>query len=145
MENIEITEGKEQSKEDVVLKILSKSELNGFSFKASLIKKIELIGFGKINVEFITDALDDDAIFTFHINELFFNHNFAKSFFGDYEVCAKCGKVLKKTDWDSDACSSCGHDILEHEHGYIENWLFHLKKMVASSNIIEYLDGFMKQ
>ena len=145
MENSEITGNANSSMEDTILKSLSKAELNGFTFKASLIKRIEFIGFGKINVEFLTDALEEDAIFTFHINDLFFNHNFAKAFFGDQEVCAKCGKTLKKTDWDSNSCSSCGHNIEEQEYGYIENWAFHLKRMVISTNIIEYLDGFLKQ
>jgi len=120
--------------EDVLLKIISKAELNGFSFKKDdKIKKISFIGFGRFQLEF--ESENQNSIFEFHINELLFNHNFAKAFFGDSDTCSNCGHKLKGQDWKSNACGNCNKGLNEKED---DSWEYHLKQMVLSKNLLKY-------
>jgi len=65
-------------------KILDKSSGNGFEFRTgSEITNIEYLGFGRFDVGIIPSDSDTEISFIFHWNELFFNHNFAKCFFGE--------------------------------------------------------------
>lgn len=124
---------KKETVEELFLRILSKAELNGFEFrKDNKIKSISFIGFGRLQAAFE----EDESIFEFHINELFFNHNFAKALFGDAETCKVCGNKLKGQDWKHGECGSCKRTLDEIED---ENWQYHLKKMVLSNNILELL------
>jgi hypothetical protein len=124
----------ELNAEELLISILSKAEINGFEFKKnSKIKQVTFIGFGRFSIVF-EDV--ENKEFEFHINELFFNHNFAKSFFGDAETCHYCGSKLKGEDWKRGECKSCETPLLEKED---ECWQYHLKKMVLSKNVLEYL------
>ncbi len=118
--------------------ILTKAEKNGFEFKtSSSFDELKYIGFGRFSVQITTEQQKSE--FIFHINELLFNHNFAKSFFGDHEVCKNCFNKLKKIDWDTKKCSKCSID-LSSENSYMESWQYHLQHMVLENNILKYLN-----
>lgn len=138
---MEISEELKKDITDKFLSILDKASSNGFSFKDdSQFDGLEYMDFGRF-VSYLTvthdSGVEEKCTFVFHFNEVVFNHNFAKAFFGDQEVCPVCGHKLKGSDWKSGECSECGH-ILEGLEA-IENWQYHLKNMVVSNNPIEYL------
>lgn len=65
-------------------KILAKAEENGFEFRSKTeIKKVEFMGFGRFDITLIPFDSEQESSFVFHWNELFFNHNFARCFFGE--------------------------------------------------------------
>jgi hypothetical protein len=128
------------SVEDKFLKIIAKAESNGFQFRTGFgICDIEHIGLGRFIVQFNVDE-EQKEHFEFHINELFFNHNFARAFFGDYEVCANCGHKLKSADWKVNSCTSCGGKLVDCElTNTLEIWQSELKKLVLEKNVLDCL------
>jgi len=126
---------------DIELKILQKAllkaEKKGFQFKTgSTLENFVYLGFGRFSID-----IDIDKSFIFHINELLFNHNFAKAFFGDLEICINCSNKLKKNDWDFKKCTKCNCDL--DNKNYMEEWQFHLKKMVIEPNILNYINDYL--
>lgn len=126
------------------LKIVSKAESNGFSFRDnSEIDNLDYIGMGRFDMSLTTthekdgDPIEEKSKLVFNIYEIFFNHNFAKTFFGTNEVCEKCGKQLKGEDWKAGNCSSCKESLNEKKQ--MESWQFHLREMVVKEDLIKYL------
>ena len=127
------------SPELLLEKILNKAEGNGFSFrKGSHIESIEFIGMGRFDALIKHDDEEGGGNFEFHINELFFNHNFAKAFFGDQEVCSNCRNHLKGSDWKNGKCTKCDAD-LEAEDASMERWQWDISKLVLEEDILQYL------
>lgn len=68
---------------------------------------------------------------------ILFDHNFAKAFFGQDEVCAECGMTKEEGDRNLlDCCMIRGEKL--------ERWQFCLKAMVLQKNPIQYLGKFLK-
>lgn len=56
---------------------------------------------------------------------LIFNHDFAKSLFGDEVICGYCGV-------------DC---VLDHHYdNKFENWQYHLQQLVISDDVFKYLE-----
>jgi len=69
---------------DNLQKILNKATEKGFEFRSEAeITNIEFMGYGRFDVTLIPYDSEKEQGFIFHWNELFFNHNFAKCFFGE--------------------------------------------------------------
>ena len=127
------------SLEEKFLKIISKAEKNGFEFRTGFgIFNLKYIMLGRFCVEFeFGDEVS--APFEFHINEVFFNHNFAKAFFGDQDVCGHCGHNIRASDWKANSCSSCKSVLTEINTP--EVWQYELSKLVLEKDLIEALYG----
>ena len=127
--------------EELLVKILNKAESNGFNFrKDSTIETMEFLGMGRFIavIKYESENGPKESGFEFHINELFFNHNFAKAFFGDQEVCSNCRNHLKGADWKSGKCTSCDAD-LEPEGSSTERWKWDLSKVVLEEDVLQHL------
>ena len=127
------------------LKIITKAESNGFSFRNnSEIDNIDYIGMGRFKMDMTithdqeSGSVEEKTTFTFNITEVFFNHNFAKAFFGTQEECADCETVLRGSDWKEGNCPNC-HLTLEGDDCSIDAWKKHLQAMVLKEDIMEYL------
>lgn len=69
---------------DSLKRVLDKAEEKGFEFRSGTeITKIEFLGFGRFDISLIPEEENKESSFVFHWNELFFNQNFAKCFFGE--------------------------------------------------------------
>lgn len=145
------------SPEEKLEAIINKAEANGFKFRnETQIDSIEYKGYGRfiISLTIYKGEKDDQedgekteskGTFEFHMIELFFNHNFAKAFFGTYEVCNVCGHQLKSDDWKNHQCTNCSSS-LNNEENVIECWKYHLQKLVLEDNvddIFKYLLSFV--
>lgn len=126
------------------LKIVGKAESNGFSFRNdSDIDNIDYIGMGRFKMDMTIKHKQEDGeveektTFTFNITEVFFNHNFAKTFFGDREVCGSCGHNLSRQNFINGDCSNC--DVRQVDVEPVESWKRHLQEMVLEEDIMEYL------
>lgn len=136
------------NEKDKFIKIMTKAESNGFKFRNDAeIDEIEYIGMGRFNAKMTINheqeeggSVEEKASFIFNITEVFFNHNFAKTFFGTQEVCKICGHVLKGEDWKSELCSSC-KSVLTGKYKPEEVWRVELKKLVLEEDLLEYLVG----
>ena len=133
--------------EEKFLKIISKAEANGFSFRDnSHIDNLEYITMGRFKMNITiqqesenNEVIEEKTTFTFNVTEVFFNHNFAKTFFGTHEVCSNCGHTLKGSDWKEQECSECKTNIINGEFIPIESWQYYLKKLVLEEDLMEYL------
>jgi len=132
--------------EEKFLKIIHKAEVNGFSFRdGSELNDVTYIDYGRFDASFTTihededgESVEENSSFVFNIYEVFFNHNFAKAFFGTQEECVNCGHVLKGSDWKDEECNFCGSS-LESLDDSVESWQKHLPIMVLEKDIMSYL------
>ena len=69
--------------------------------------------------------------------EIIFDHDFAKAFFGEELVCSGCLKPLKEK-------GCVGSHILGKHHLYITSaWMGHLQRIVLEEDRIKYLEKFL--
>lgn len=134
------------TEKDKFIKIMTKAESNGFKFRNDAeIDEIEYIGMGRFRADMTIEheqeegSVEEKVSFTFNITEVFFNHNFAKTFFGTQEVCGHCGEQLKVQDVLNGSCSNCEVRISEVDP--MENWKHKLQKLVLEEDLLEYLVG----
>lgn len=130
--------------EEKFLKIISKAEANGFSFRDNAeIDQIKFIGLGRfqMNLTIQENELENKTTFVFNVTEVFFNHNFAKTFFGTHEICSNCQHTLKGIDWKNNSCSNCKSNLSEHQP--LEAWQHHLQQLVLEKDLMEYLLKFV--
>lgn len=127
------------------LKIVSKAESNGFSFRNdSQIDDLEYIGMGRFKTyltithpqEGEEGEIEEKTTFVFNITEMVFNHNFAKAFFGTHEICKSCGHTLKGEDWKNNKCTGCESSL---DDGATEAWKKNLQELVLEEDLFEYL------
>ena len=102
----------------------------------------------KLEYNKATDGKRSDNIIWQFIEpeQVIFNHEFAKAFFGEQRVCAFCDGMSKKHtltkgpyDWDE--CSNCGL-LVEGEYAE-ERWKIHLRQMVLEKEPVQYFKKFL--
>ena len=132
--------------EEKFLKIMNKAEVNGFSFRdGSELHDVKYIDYGRFDASIITDQENESgetekvhSSFIFNVYEVFFNHNFAKAFFGIKEECATCSKELASDDWIGGECTSCGTEMKD-KTNVTASWQKCLREMVLEKDIMSYL------
>ena len=68
----------------------------------------------------------------YSLNDIIYNHDFAKAFWGEDIVCLNCGKPCKPYE-------HCCNDNNE----TLKAWEYHLREMVIQENPIKYLEKFL--
>ncbi|HED05264.1 MAG TPA: hypothetical protein ENI61_01110 [Ignavibacteria bacterium] len=70
-----------------------------------------------------------------------FNHDFAKVFFGKYEICGYCGENLEES---GESCLGSNNCQLSCNYpNPIPIWKYHLQQMVLEEDPIKYLEKFL--
>ena len=110
------------------------------------IDDITYIGIGRFRADMTLSheqedgaSVEEKVSFTFNVTEVFFNHNFAKTFFGTQEVCGNCGEQLRVQDVLNGSCSNCEVSISEVDP--MESWKYKLRELVLEEDLLEYLVG----
>lgn len=79
-------------------------------------------------------------------NGLITQHDFAKAFWGDRNICRACMDLNRISDKEQypnsvGSCDDCGENSFSN---FIFEWQFHLQQMVLEENPIKYLKQFVK-
>lgn len=105
-------------------------------------------------------SLMDNGMFLFEREHKWFDHSFAKAFWGEKDTCLICGgaeakAIVIQTDYgtgeEHDAvCKKCGAawvDRIEFpDMGFVlPAYLYHLQQMVLEENPIDYLRKFVEE
>lgn len=105
-------------------------------------------GFAGINLDLIPSVIP--------INNVIFNHDFAKAFWGEKRTCFICGSTTyevyetnNSNGHDTDInCSGCGAEWMDknefsEQGNTLSAWQYHLQQMVLEEEPVNYLKKFI--
>jgi hypothetical protein len=112
---------------DIIKKITKKAFENGWDG--------ELIGW-RYNPDDMWEKYDNSEMDQWHLNDLVFDHNFAKALWGEKNgsPCLKSAPHGKCEGWHEEGRPK--------SEGYYPRWQFHLERMVLANDIIRYLEKY---
>ncbi len=121
---------------EILQKSIEKAEKNGFNFIQSIFETMEKYEIKKCNnkyIDFYTYSKTGSKAHSYsHINELIFNHDFAKAFWGIKGIwCPKCNTKYTHCDCEFNA-TICDY------------WKYHLQQMVLEKEPLKYIEKFLK-
>lgn len=107
--------------EQILKKAIKKAELNGFDYCIRGNSIFEIAN--RWHYDEFTGCLSKPGFNAYHINEIIFNHDFAKAFWGELEI-----PIINKYNDREDEIA----------------WKFQLQQMVLAEDPIKYLEKYVK-
>jgi hypothetical protein len=114
-------------REEILKKAIEKAVKGGFG-KDSMWEEIDI---GRVEKEGFW-TIDVDGFITFA--ELFFDHEFAKAFWGEDKICVMQHEGTCNQEWECEECMN-----QDDKYG---RWEYHIKQLALSTDRLEYISKF---